>query len=352
LNTIKELIKDLLFNKMSTKVGVDTNIYLKLVEEGEKENTEAEMLLNKILYERYEIIEDIKIKRKNKEKKDKDLIIYYKLLNRYLYASLNRNIKIGKTNDSIGRCEKKYILKDYFLSKVTSSLSLKLERNEEYIPISFKNIEDITMSDTGDTIKIFIYMPNENWRFYLEYDLEKFKNTNGDFDSNKLELMPKVLPYEKYKNTDNLKYYLEKTKYNLGSYVGEKLISTKEGRKLYFINCLSGNKNLNFSLDGCICFISARGNEGILYYDIKSNLVNGQKEHYIEIIDVQIKEIDQGIGRKALEYLDEIAVENHVKYIIGDLATTDLEDHKNRLIHFYKESKYEIKGKKIIKKLA
>lgn len=352
MSIFKDIIDEFITGEKKSNVSIDKYLYLKLLEESNTEDISIEQLLNKILYERYDIIEN-EIKNKEKEEiHEKDLIKYYKILDKYLYATLEGNITIAITNDSIGYDEREYVLKDYALTKVYSKLSLKLERNNEDFPISFKDIKEIRFNDYGDRLKVWIYMPKETWRFYLNYDNNKLESMVEDFNSNKLEIQTRILPYEKFKNVDNLKYYLEKMKYNLASYYsGEKVIKTKNGDEIYFVNSLSYEKDSLFGRNGSIYFISELGDYGKLYYSIKEDLFSDNKEPYVEIIDIVPIKINIGIGSEALKYLEEIIVENNIKQIKGDLSPNDLKNHGDRLIHFYQKNGYEIRGNKIYKSI-
>ncbi|GEM_PF-631239 len=352
MSIIKEIINELVVGERKSKIKLDNYVYLKLMEEAKNDSYMAEAIVNKILCERYENVEN---ERKNKEKsatKEKELIHYYKFLDKYLYSTLNSNIEIGITNDSKGRDEKDYTLLDYSLSKVDKRLSLKLERNGEKTPISFNEIVDIKAQDNGERLKVWIYMITDTWRFYLTYNSDIVKKCEGNFNSRKLKIVPEIPYYERLKNEDNLKYNLEKKKYNLKvHFESEKLIKDKKGESLYLINFLDKQSNSFYERTGDIYFVSELGDEGKLFYSIKRNIFDKENEEYIEIIDILPERNNLGIGTEALKYLEEIALKNSIKYIVGELSPVDLQDHQDRLLHFYQKNGYKIDGYKISKNI-
>lgn len=336
------------------KVKVDKNIYLKLVEESENNpcRRTVDQIVNKVLYERYKNIE-IQIKNEEEEaKKDKELISYYEDLDKYLFSTLNGNVEIGITNDLKGYDEKEYKLLDYSLSKVYKKLSLKLERNGEYFPISFNEIRDIKFTGCGDNrVKVWIYMPKDTWRFYLTYKNDIIEKCEDDFKSGKLELVKEIPEYEKLKNVDNLKYHLEQKKYNRNDFESEKLVRVKNEKDIYLINFLDSERNVFFGgRGGDIYFVSKFGDEGKLFYSINSSF-NKESEEYIKIIDILPERYNLGIGTEALKYLEEIAVKHGIKRIVGELSFVDLSTHEERLIHFYKKNGYTINGHDISKNI-
>lgn len=351
MSVLKGIINELVIGERKSKIKLDNYVYLKLMEEAKNDNYTAEAIVNKILYERYENIEN---ERKNKEqnsKKDKELTKYYKFLDKYLYSTLNCIIEIGITNEQKGRDEKKYTLLDYSLSKVDKRLSLRLERNNEKTPISFNEIVDIKAQDTGDRLKVWIYMPKDTWRFYLTYSKDIVEKCKNNFNSGKLKIVPEIPYYSKFKNVDNLKYYLEKKKYDLQAHFeSEKLVKDKRGEDLYLINFLDKQNNFSYEHTGDIYVVSEFGDEGKLFYSIKHDIFDSKNEDYIEIVDILPERYNIGIGTEVLKYLEEIAIKYNVKHIVGELSPVDF-DHKDRLLHFYKKNGYEINGYKLSKNI-
>ncbi|CAH0122586.1 MULTISPECIES: hypothetical protein [unclassified Paenibacillus] len=165
-------IKDI-YASRDRRVRIPKFLYDQLHEEAGNED-EVENLLMAILSKRFQMLDDQEREQQEDAQHQIDLVEYYEYLDRYLFATINRNITIGITNELNGRetsyCN--YTLKDYRLSKVYRTLKLDLERNEEYYPISFYEIIDIKFNNNGERLKTWIYMPHpmKNWRFYLDFD--------------------------------------------------------------------------------------------------------------------------------------------------------------------------------------
>lgn len=160
-----------IYSERDRNVKIRSFIYEQLLEEaGSEEN--IEMLLNQILARRFNLIKEENQAKEEKQKHNEELLNYYIFLDKYLFATLGREISIGITNELVGKESYSYILQDYTLSRKYSYLTLHLERNGELYPITFKEIEDIKFSDLGDNLKTWIYMshPLSTWRFYLQYD--------------------------------------------------------------------------------------------------------------------------------------------------------------------------------------
>lgn len=184
----RELVEGIkeIYSERDKPVKIRNFIYQQLLEEAGGEE-KIEILLNQILAKRFNLIEEEIQAEKEKQKHEKQLLNYYILLDKYLFATLGRVVEIGITNGLVGKEPYSYTLQDYALSRRYRFLTLHLERNGELYPITFNAIEDIKFSDLRDSLKTWIYMtpPLTTWRFYLRYDQKIIEN---NIDSGKLEL--------------------------------------------------------------------------------------------------------------------------------------------------------------------
>lgn len=274
---------------------------------------------------------------------------HYIFLDKYLFCTLEREIKIGLTLDEVGREDKRYILKDYELSYLDKYLRISLERKGDKYPISFPKIKEISFGGCDDNLKTWICMERDMWRFYLYPDKDKLKLLAENFISNKLIKQPKE--YEKYRHSEPLKFNLEAHKDRMGSLcITEKLITTKSGNELYLLNTLDQRAEYNCNLSGTIYFIDKSGNAGFLYYELRHTDYE-RNNSYIKIIDILPNKINDGVGTAALKLLEEYAKEKSINYITGWLSPRDLESHKERLLHFYTVNGFNIKGATIQKEI-
>lgn len=65
-----------------------------------------------------------------------------------------------------------------------------------------------------------------------------------------------------------------------------------------------------------------------------------KKDNSIHIGDIKGEE-NKGFGSICMNYLKEVAEEQNVQYITGDIAKRDW-DHLDRLIHFYKKHNFDV----------
>jgi len=177
-----------IYSSRDRRVRIPLFLYEELLDEAGNEE-DIENLLASILAERFELRTEQKVEQQKEEEHQVILKESYIDLDRYLYSNINRNVKIGITNELIGRepsnCN--YILRDYKLSMVDKYLRLELERNGEVYPISFRSILDIKFNNNAEFLNTWVYIPEPlgTWRFYLNYDPSK---TNASVNSGKLYL--------------------------------------------------------------------------------------------------------------------------------------------------------------------
>ncbi len=65
-----------------------------------------------------------------------------------------------------------------------------------------------------------------------------------------------------------------------------------------------------------------------------------EDEHTIHIGDIKGPE-NLGYGSICMHYLKELAKDQNIQYITGDIAKRDW-DHKERLVHFYKKHNFKV----------
>lgn len=121
-------------------------------------------------------------------------------------------------------------------------------------------------------------------------------------------------------------------------YQGAKLITTSKGNLVYLahIAFLKGSKIEN----GFIYIITG----GRSYRTDRLNYVISlcREQPYLLIGDIQYDRINEGIGTELLKYIEEIARSQEVKIIKGWLSDIDLQDHRDRLLHFYSKNGFDI----------
>jgi len=168
------MLKDIMnmFLDRDKNVKIREHLYMKLIEEVGEDEDVIESLVNRIISERFNNLEKELIAKREAEIHEEGLFDYYIILDKYLFATLNNGVKIGITNGLIGKEDSTsiYTLKDYNMSYTYKYIHLILERNGDRYPITFKSIKDIRFSRCGDRLKTWIYMTDDTWRFYLDYD--------------------------------------------------------------------------------------------------------------------------------------------------------------------------------------
>lgn len=78
------------------------------------------------------------------------------------------------------------------------------------------------------------------------------------------------------------------------------------------------------------------------HFDTKLEALFSSDETTIIIGDLIGKTRNKGIGQALMELLFEIAKENEITKIIGELGSADLSDHKERLVHFYEKMGFTV----------
>lgn len=324
-----------IFKKEKTQL-ININDYLteELTKKGYN-NYQLEHLINDYLKE---LLEDSD---EEIEEEDNDLDDKYKWLDRKLFCNLEKEICIGINSSMVGSYEYKYILNKYTINGVYNSIRLYLKRKDDEFVIDFNHIENIDWNGN----KVWIYMQEHNWRFYLNIDEEVYTALDKTFKSKYIELMEDIQVYMKYKNVDSLKYYVEKEKYkyrNTDVETSQKEVVDKRGNDIILFNIYDINSTYNKS--GTIYAFSDKGVIGRFFYEIR--------ETDLYIVDMLVDTHSQGIGSHVLSFMEEIARKYKMKEMTGMLSQFDF-DHKNRLFHFYEKNEFVINSSetRIYKKL-
>lgn len=274
----------------------------------------------------------------------------FKTLDKMLYCTLSREIRISLTSDEIGN-EKTYTLKDYKLSLPQRSLSLVVVRKDDSYTLTLWPIKSINYEVCDNKVKVWTEIEGITWRYYLYMDFNKYEKLTADFESGKYEEKDIFKEIAKFKTTDPLKFHLEHTKYFFakGAITSEKLINTKLGDEVYLLNAFYDEEGIFDSQHGTIYFINKKGKFGSIEY----NIVWPHKEGTplrLEIVDIPPNGHEsQGIGSEAYKMLEEFAKSRGVKEIYGSLSERDLKEHKERTINFYEKHGFRIDGYRINK---
>ncbi|MDP4144176.1 MAG: hypothetical protein Q8936_06770 [Bacillota bacterium] len=188
MKILKEILN--LISDKGQAITIEKHNYVKILEKVDANNDEAKFLVNRIISDYFSRLEKEEKEKKEAEERESELVDYYLMLDKYLYATLNQRIDIGITNGRVGKegDNDVYELKDYKLSLGYKFLTLFLSRDKEIYPITFYDIQDIRFLDCGDRIKTWIYMPHQNWRFYLHFDK---KLLLSDIKSGKIDIEEK-----------------------------------------------------------------------------------------------------------------------------------------------------------------
>lgn len=342
-NLLNKLIsRDIDYNKIYIS---EQTLYDKLKILSEEQSTDINSLVNDMLAKHINSLE----KKQTVYDDEKN----FKIINKYLFCTLNKEINISITSDDVGH-EKSFTLKDYKLSFPDRKLSFTLERKDDTYRFSLEYIDNFDFSFRDDILKVWVETKYKTWRFYLFFDKDELSKIGETFNSGKYEAEKEVREYEEYRYSNPIKFHLGHKKFYLGdTYKGEKEIRSKTGRQVFLINSCIEEKNIFSQQSGTISFIAEQGEIGTLDYAIHyppSSL--NENEPFIEIVDIPGKQcINEGIRSEAIKYLEEIAVSKNIRKLTGMLSSVDLDDHKERLLYFYTKNGFIISGTRIIKHL-
>lgn len=323
-NAIKNICKNILPDMYSTDIKVDREILKYLIGLGYSLPEIEQSVRARFL----ELIDETKREPKVRDSDDNktNLDEKYKWLDKILYCSIGQHVDLGINKDMADSNEYSYILKNYSINGIYNSITLELERKDDYYKISFTNIQDIKWNGN----KVWLYLRDENWRFFHHVDDTKISSLEENFKSKNIELQEDIQIYMRYKDVDNLLYHVEKQKY-LYRYsendITQEEVTDKLGNRIVLLNIL--DKKRNYKTKGTIYAYSESGDEGRFYYELR--------EEELYIIDMRPNKHSQGVGSKVLELMEKIALKYNVKELTGMLSSVDF-GHKERLFHFYKKN--------------
>ena len=95
------------------------------------------------------------------------LLARFTELESILKKAVNKRIRLALTRDDLGMERISYNLEDYVISFDKKEINLKVEGEAGVQSITFKDIYDIAYVENDIHYKVWIYMPDINWRFYL-----------------------------------------------------------------------------------------------------------------------------------------------------------------------------------------
>ncbi len=134
----------------------------------------------------------------------------------------------------------------------------------------------------------------------------------------------KELEFQLFRMQDNLKEIARKWQI-LG------IEQTKENRWVIIYTSFE-NESCKIMLNDC-----QTAYRGKWDFTIQASFSN---ENTIHIGDIKGPE-NKGYGSICMNYLKELAIDQNIQFITGDIVKRDW-DHKNRLIHFYKKHQFAV----------
>lgn len=84
-----------------------------------------------------------------------------------LKKAVNKRIRMALTEDDLGMERITYELEDYSISFNDKKINLKVVGEDGVQSKTFKDVYDIAYAENDLHYKVWIYMPDINWRFYL-----------------------------------------------------------------------------------------------------------------------------------------------------------------------------------------
>lgn len=326
-NLIEELLLKLKVSQFpSSHLQVDSNLIKELLSLGYN-ISEIRNRINKSLSNM--ISDTFELEEETDSVEEEKLISQFLYLDKILYCSIGKTLRIGINESMVGN-EYSYELKDYEIDAINRSISLQIERKDDKYRLWLGNINDIKWNGK----KVWVYMDKKNWRFYHNIEEENLERLPHDFRSQNIELEEDLQIYKQYENTNMPMYYAERFKYNLrNSNLKFSQFTTVDvdGNPLIFVTGFFEGSVLEPT--GDIYAFSENGDEGRFHYKFNRNSV------YIQ--DMLPERISKGVGSRALEFIETIAVEYDKDKITGKLSGVDF-GHKDRLLHFYKKNGYTV----------
>ncbi len=170
------------------------------------------------------------------------------------------------------------------------------------------SIENLTISSTS-------YDNNLNFITIIDDNLDIDSNVK-DFDRLSYHADKLINSYKDLDSMDISKYYS----------------SDRYKNDIILVNIL--DLKFSFSKHGAIYAFSKTGKIGVFYYNLKDS--------YLFIDDMLPDITSHFISRRALEFMEQIALKYNVYYIKGLLSPIDIKDHRDRLIKLYAKNGFTI----------
>lgn len=270
---------------------------------------------------------------------EKKLLNSFDMLNAFLEQE-DISIKIDITKFG----SKEYTYKLDFRNK---SLILELQLNEFIFKMIINPISEIEIATLGNQLKIhikYLYInPFDKKRRVLSDNIRcYFLNVNNPKTirrCNTKNYEREEKEFEKYINTDPLRYNVGKTIDKYTFYMNGKILSKKD----YTLK--------NNASKYCLLFIQQDNSFDVYYIDEKGErkivLLELKYNDELKIIDVLPLPVNEGIGTNAFNLIFEyINCTQKISKMYGSLSSVD-DDHADRRDRFYRKLGFKIDSMRI-----
>lgn len=260
----------------------------------------------------------------------------------------NADIKIDITK--LNSKEYIYKLNSYKLDFRNKSLRLKLQLDDRVYSMVIDSISEIEIFSMGNSFKIYIHYlyvnPFDDKKRVVSKNVKCFISNVKEPDEikrcNTKYYEREEKEYEKYRYSDPLKYYVEKTIYDYTVYIdgkilekGEYTLKSNDSSK-YWLLLIKQDNNCD------VFYIDEHGEHMIIYLELKDN-------SKLEVIDVVPNYTNEGIGTNAFNLIfDYINRTKEINKMYGSMSHVD-DDHADRRNHFYRKLGFTIEGMRITK---
>ena len=276
---------------------------------------------------------------------EKNLLNNFDRLNALLEQD-NADIKIDITK--LNSKEYIYQLKSYKLDFRNKSLRLELKLDDRTYCMIVDSISNIKINSMGNSFKVcihYLYIDPFDCKKRIRFEtvrcfISNVKEPNIIKRCNTKYYEREEKEYEKYRFSNPLKYYVEKTIYEYTVYINGKILESGE-------YTLKSNNSSKYCLllieqdNNCdVFYIDEYGERVIIYMQLKDN-------SKLEVIDVVPNPTNEGIGTNAFNLIfDYINRTKEINKMYGSMSHVD-DDHADRRNHFYRKLGFTIKGMKI-----
>lgn len=260
----------------------------------------------------------------------------------------NADIKIDITK--LNSKEYIYQLKSYKLDFRNKSLRLELQLDDRAYSMVIDSICEIEIYSMGNSFKIYIHYlyvdPFDNKKRVVSETVRCFISNVKEPDDikrcNTKYYEREEKEYEKYRFSDPLKYYVEKTIYEYTENINGKIL----GKGEYTLKSNTSSKYCLLRVEqdnNCdVFYIDEHGERAMIYMELKDN-------SKLEVIDVVPNPTNEGIGTNAFNLIfDYINRTKEINKIYGSMSHVD-DDHSDRRNHFYRKLGFTIEGMRITK---